>query len=200
MMTTAPDEKVLLDHRGSRRPTFDIPLDYEQARLGMAFHEAGHAVVAISYGVHVKTSEVIAWSTGSDGYALTGNTSFQSDDVSPWHFAAQCAAGEIAHVQYLMAYGLWTPERAAACAADHDRDQAIDVLIQFGYCLGRDHVPAGGKSWGQVRGMARRRVGLLWREIRAVAHAMNEQTKLTGEQIAAMTGLVNAPLPEGVAA
>ncbi|MBT2490407.1 hypothetical protein J7E96_18155 [Streptomyces sp. ISL-96] len=199
MMATAPAPELLLDHRGNLRPRYEMALSYEQARLGMAFHEAGHAVLSMAYGMHVLTSEVIAWSPEIDRWSLTGNTAFEVDDTNPWRFAAQAAAGEIAHVQYLMTCGLWTPERAYACTADHDREQAIDVLAQFGYRLGRDCVPQDGKSWGMVRGMARRKVGLLWREIRTVAHAMNEHTKLTGDEIAALTGLVNAPLVGGTA-
>ncbi|KOG20007.1 MULTISPECIES: hypothetical protein [Streptomyces] len=198
-MATAPTSDLLLDHRGNTRPTFEMPLDYEQARLGLAFHEAGHAVLAMTYGVHVVSSEVVAWFPEPDRYTVSGLTTFDVDCVDAWHYAAQCAAGEIAQVQYLMAYGLWTPERALACAADHDRERAVDVLAQFGYLLGRDHVPAGGKSWGMVRGMARFKVGRLWREIRTVAHAMDENTKLTGDQIAAMTGLTNPPKPGGAA-
>ncbi|MER5308151.1 hypothetical protein ABT034_10215 [Streptomyces sp. NPDC002773] len=199
-MATAPEPSALLDHNGQPKPWLDTSLDYEAARLGMAFHEAGHAVLAMSYGVHVTTSEVIAWNVTDDGgYSLTGKTGFQAANVWPWHFAAQCAAGTLAEVQYLMAYGLWTPQRAAACAAVHDREQAIDTLAAHGYLLGRDHVPAGGKSWDMVRGMARQKIGLLWREIRTAAHAMNENTKLTGDQIAAMTGLTNPPMPGGAA-
>lgn len=197
-MTTALAPETLVDHTGKPRPMLDMPLTYEQARLGMAFHEAGHAVVSMAYGsMHIITSEVIAWEPEPGKWALTGNTAYEAQDTPPWRYAAQCAAGELAHITYLMVYGLWTPERAAACAADHDRDLAIDVLADFGYRLGRDHVPAGGKSWGMVRGMARRKVSHLWREIRTVAHAMDENTVLTGAEIAAMTGLVNAPLAGG---
>ncbi|MFZ3498755.1 hypothetical protein ACODT5_37005 [Streptomyces sp. 5.8] len=199
MMATVPAPELLLDHRGNPRATVEMELDYEQARLGSAFHEAGHAVVAMAYGVHVVSSEVIAWSSGPGQYTVTGLTSYEFRPSMPWQFAAQCAAGTLAQVQYLMVHGLWTPERAAACAAEHDRAQAIDVLAENGLLLCCDRVPAGGKSWGQVRGMARRRVGRLWREIRVVAHAMNENTRLTGEEIAALTGLANAPFPAGVA-
>ncbi len=45
-----------------------------------------------------------------------------------WHYVSECAAGEIAHVRYLMVYGLWTPERAAACAGAHDRTQVAQLL------------------------------------------------------------------------
>ncbi|MFJ5288601.1 hypothetical protein [Streptomyces sp. NPDC088348] len=200
MMATAPAPEVLLDHRGNPRATVEMTLTYEQARLGTAFHEAGHAVLAMAYGMHVLTSEVIAWSRGADGWGVTGNTAFRTHDTNPWHFAAQCAAGELAYVQYLMTRGLWTPERALACAADHDREQAIDVLADFGYRLSHGRVPEGGKSWGMVQGMARRKVGYLWREIHTVAHAMNEQDILTGDEIADLTGLVNAPLLTGGAA
>ncbi|SDK79612.1 hypothetical protein [Streptomyces indicus] len=199
MTTTAPAPERLLDHTGKPRPMFAMPLDYEQARLGLAFHEAGHAVLALAYGMHVFTSEVIAWEPQPGGWAVTGNTARDPNGAVPWHFAAMCAAGELAHVNYLMVYGLWTPGRAAACAADHDREQAIDVLADHGVALGRDRAPEGGKSWGMVRGMARRKVGFLWREIRTVAHAMNEATVLTGDEIAAMTGLANRPVTGGAA-
>ncbi|MGW1211220.1 hypothetical protein ACWD5F_16475 [Streptomyces sp. NPDC002499] len=199
MTTMAPAPEILADHTGRPRPLQEIPLSYEQARLGMAFHEAGHAVLSLAYGMHIVSSEVIAWETEPDRWALTGRTMHQAAGTSPWHFAAQCAAGTLAHVTYLMAYGLWTPERSAACAAEHDRELAIDVLARFGYRLGRGHVPAGGKSWGMVQGMARRKVGHLWHEIRTTAHAMNERTLLTGDEIAALTGLANPPFQGGAA-
>ncbi|MFC9613920.1 hypothetical protein [Streptomyces sp. NPDC056938] len=192
-MTPTPER--LLDHTGKPRPVLAMPLSYEQTRLGLAFHEAGHAVLSMAYGMHVETSEVIVWTTG-DERILTGNTAWQAQGTSPWHFAAQSAAGELAHIQYLLTYGLWTPERAAACASPHDRELAVDILAQAGYRLGCTGVPEGGKSWGMVRGMARRKVGYLWREIRTVAHAMDEATLLTGWEIAELTGLTNAPLLE----
>ncbi|AVH97274.1 hypothetical protein C5L38_21200 [Streptomyces sp. WAC00288] len=198
MTTTAP-HPALLDHRGDLKPRIETSLDYEQARLGAAFHEAGHAVIAMSYGMHVVSSEVIAWTPDEGGFTLTGSTFLAGSGTNPWHFAAQAAAGALAKVQYLLVYGLWTPQLALGCAADHDREQAIDLLAEFGCLLDRNRVPAGGKSWGQVQGMARRRMNRLWREIRTVAHAMNENTSLSGGQIAAMTGLTNAPMPEGVA-
>jgi hypothetical protein len=199
MMATAPAPESLNDHRGNPRPRFEMPLPYEAARLGIAFHEAGHAVLAMAYGMRVITSEVMAWEPEPGRWAVTGNTAHEARNTSPWQFAAMSAAGEVAQVGYLMAYGLWTPERAYACTADHDREQAIDVLAEHGYCLAADHVPAGGKSWGMVRGMARRKVGHLWHEIRTVAHAMNERTVLTGDEIADLTGMAN-PRFEGGAA
>ncbi|WP_406122095.1 hypothetical protein [Streptomyces sp. NBC_00989] len=199
MTTMNPAPEALSDHTGKPRPFLNMPLTYRQARLGMAFHEAGHAVLSMTYGMHVITSEVIAWEPEPGQWAVTGNTAHQTQDTPPWHYAAQCAAGELAHVAYLMAYGLWTPERAAACAAAHDRELAIDVLRQFGYRLGRTCVPEGGKSWGMVQGMARRKVGHLWREIRTVAHVMDERTVLTGDEIAAQTGLANPSFDGGAA-
>ncbi|MFF4350889.1 hypothetical protein [Streptomyces sp. NPDC001530] len=198
-MTTAPAPEILNDHTGTPRPFLDMPLTHEQARLGMAFHEAGHAVLSMAYGMHVITSEVIAWNTENGGWRLTGNTAHQAQNTPPWQFAAQAAAGELAHINYLMIYGLWTPERAAACASPHDRDQAIDILGQFGFRLGRNYVPEDGKSWGMVRGMARRKVAHLWHEIRTVALAMDENTVLTGNEIAALTGLANPAFQVGAA-
>lgn len=176
-----------------------MPLSYEQTRLGIAFHEAGHAVLALAYGMRVITSEVIAWEPEPGQFAVTGRTRNEAAGTPPWRYAAQLAAGEIAHVTYLMTYKLWTPERAAACQSDHDRDNAIDVLAQFGYTLRAHTVPEDGKSWGMVRGMARRKVTHLWREIRTVALAMDEHTVLSGDDIAALTGMVNPSFGGGAA-
>ncbi|MEV6541258.1 hypothetical protein [Streptomyces sp. NPDC051665] len=190
MRTTAPSPELLADHTGKPLPVVPKPLSYEQARLGMAFHEAGHAVLAVAYGMRVGVSEVIAWTDEQGLWNVTGHTTSQARTIHPWRFAAQSAAGAIAEVQYLLAYGLWTPQIAASCEAPHDREYAIDVLAQYGYRLGRDHTPWGGKSWSTVQGMARRKIGHLWREIRTVAHAMDEHTMLTGADITALTGLV----------
>ncbi|MFI8422207.1 hypothetical protein [Streptomyces sp. NPDC085479] len=196
-MATVPAPELLADHLGNPKPRQDTTLTYEEARLGVAFHEAGHAVLAMTYGFPVVSSEVIAWDMGQGGWGLTGNTVIGSGEVHAWRYAAMCAAGELANVRYLLVHGLWTPDRAAEITAEHDRALAVDMLAAHGFSLGHDHVPAAGKSWGQVRGMAARKVDRLWREIRTVAHAMNESTKLTGEQIAAMTGLTNAPMAGG---
>ncbi|MFD5104599.1 hypothetical protein [Streptomyces cinereoruber] len=198
-LTATPGPEILLDHKGRPRRAFDTGLDYEATRLGTAFHEAGHAVLSMAYGYHVVSSEIIAWQVEPSRVRVTGVTVFQTEVFRPWQFAAQAAAGSVAQVRYLMAYGLWTPDRAAGCEADHDREHATDLLASYGHRLGHHHVPADGRSWGQVRGMAARKVGHLWREIRTVAHAMNEHTRLTGEQIAAMTGLTNATAPGGAA-
>ncbi|MFC7933554.1 hypothetical protein [Streptomyces cinereoruber] len=203
MLTTAvPDRDLLVDHRGRPRAGVRTGLTHDQALLGTAFHEAGHAVLALVHGMHLVTSEIVAWMSAPGQSTVTGRTNFSAariEDVHPWRFAAGAAAGSLAQVRYLMDYGLWTPERAAACPGTHDRDHAVDVLAGMGYRLGIGHVPPGGKSWGQVRGMAWRRIDRLWPQIRTVAHAMHENTKLTGDQIAAMTGLTNAPSPGGAA-
>lgn len=203
MLTTAtPDRDLLVDHLGRPRVAVPTSLTHDQSLLGTAFHEAGHAVLALAQGLHLVSSEVVAWLSGPGQSTVTGRTSFSAariEDIHPWRFAAQAAAGSLAEVRYLMDHGLWTPERAAACPGTHDRDQAVDVLASMGYRLGVDHVPPGGKSWGQVRGMAWRRINRLWPQIRTVAHAMYETPFLTGEQIAAMTGLTNAPMAGGAA-
>lgn len=195
-MRMTPDNKVL-DFFGAPLAPVDISLTHEQARLGMAFHEAGHAVLAMAYGMHVASAEVIAWENDRGGWSLSGNTVHEAVNTPPWRFAAMCAGGERAQLRYLHKRGLWTPERAAACAADHDREQAIAVLAQFGYRLGRDHTPEGGKSWATICAVADRTVRLLWAEIALVAHAMDARTLVTGEEIADLTGLANAPYVGG---
>lgn len=189
----APAREVLLDHRGRARAQRETGLTYEQARLGMAFHEAGHAVLALAYGMNVHKTEVIAWLTDPNTSHVTGctTTEVSIEGTDWWQFAAQSAAGTIAQVSYLLAYGLWTPERALTCEALHDRDLAVDALAERGYCLGIGEVPAGGRSWAMVQGVARRKVTHLWPHIQTVAHALFEQSALTGDEIAGLTGLVN---------
>ncbi|MFF4709742.1 hypothetical protein [Streptomyces sp. NPDC001297] len=165
---------------------------YDQVRRGVAFHEAGHAVLAMVYGMHVVSSEIIARFPEPGLSQVTGCTNVSPPaDFDVWHFAEQCAAGEIAEVAHLMAAGLWTPERAKACSAPHDRDLAVDVLAARGFTISEDVVPVDGKTWAMVRGMARRKVTHLWPHIHAVAMAMNERTVLTGDDIADLTGLMN---------
>ncbi|MFD5455574.1 hypothetical protein, partial [Streptomyces olivaceus] len=188
----APAPEALLDHRGRERGRYTTDMTYEQDRLGLAFHEAGHAVLGMAYGMHVHKVEVIAWLSDPYTSHVTGCTTTEvSNDCDWWEFAAQSAAGTIAQVSYLMAYGLWTPDRAAGCEALHDRDLAIDVLTERGYRIGTDSVPAGGRSWAMVQGMARRKVTHLWPHIQTVAHALFEQSVLTGDDITGLTGLVN---------
>ncbi|KJY36240.1 hypothetical protein [Streptomyces katrae] len=195
MNSQTPQPEHLLDHLGEPLPVVAMPtLTHEQARLGLAFHEAGHAVLSMAYGMRVIHSQVIAWQTADGTMAVTGNTRHVAAGVSPWRYAAQCAAGELAHVRYLKQDGLWTPELEAGCVALHDRELAIDVLAQFGYHLGRGHTPRGGKSWPTIQAVANRTVALLWPHITTVAHAMDQRTKLTGGEIADLTGLTNPDL------
>ncbi|MET9697743.1 hypothetical protein ABZY31_12530 [Streptomyces sp. NPDC006529] len=196
MRNQAPEYEELLDHKGSPRAVVDMALSYEQTRLITAFHEAGHAVLSMACGMHVVVSEVVAWQR-PEGWSVTGRTNTDARDIDPWEYAAECAAGELASLHWLRTNGLWTPERAASCVADHDREQAIDVLASNGYGLGRDHTPEGGKSWAAVQAMAVARMHRMWGEITAVAHAMDAQDTLTGAEIADLTGMTNRPLPGG---
>ena len=187
-----PAPEVLLDYRGLPLAKSNTGLTYEQARLGLAFHEAGHAVLAMAYGLRVHKTEVTAWLSEPNLSHVTGCTTTEARaDFEVWQFAAFSAAGTIAQVAYLMASGLWTPETAVSCEALHDRDQAVDVLAQRGYRIGIGFVPAGGRSWAMVQGMARRKVTHLWPHIHTVAHALNEHSVLTGDDITNLTGLVN---------
>ncbi|WP_433340596.1 hypothetical protein [Streptomyces sp. CA-253872] len=194
--STPPSDEMLRDHRGNLRARADIGLSYGQARLGLAFHEAAHAVVGLSVGTRVLTSEVIAWSPGPGMWTVTGNTAQEWRGAPGWEFATVAAAGEQAHVEYLWRYGLWTPGRAADCAADHDRELAIDTLAEHGLSLGRDSTPPGGRSWAAIQRLARRTVKDLWPAIRTVAFAVDQHTRLTGTDITDLLG----PLLRGGAA
>ncbi|MEU9415358.1 hypothetical protein [Streptomyces sp. NPDC048272] len=196
MRNQAPEYEELLDHKGNPRAVVDLALSYEQTRLLTAFHEAGHAVLSMACGMHVVVSEITAWQQHG-GWAVTGRTNAEARDVDAWEFAAECAAGELASLHWLRIQGLWTPKRAVACVADHDRELAIDVLSSHGCRLGRYEAPEGGKSWAAVQAMAAARMHRMWGEITAVAHAMDARNALTGAEIADLTGLTNRPLPGG---
>lgn len=183
---------VLTDHTGAVRPASFNPQTLAEARLGMAVHEAAHAVLGLLYGLHVVSTEIIQWDRPDGGWALTGQTSFEGTNLCPWKLAAYMAAGEVAHRKHLGHLG-WSRKQADAVAtSDHDRDYAIDVLARHGFHLGRDHTPPGGRSWASVQGQALDAVTACWQQITTVARAVEADTKLHGDTVAALAGLPNA--------
>ncbi|MFE2550541.1 hypothetical protein [Streptomyces sp. NPDC059355] len=197
MSHLTPEPEDLLDHTGQPRPTQGMDLAEGEIRSAMAFHEAGHAVLGIAYGMHAERVTLFTWQDPHQGTLVTGSTSWNASGIRPWRFAAQCAAGEAAQVHFLREQGLWTPKRAAALEAVHDRELAVDVLAQWGFLLGRDHTPAGGKSWAVVQAIAARSVALLWPGITAVAHALEAHDELIGDDAARLAGLANPPAAGG---
>ncbi|MEV5597588.1 hypothetical protein [Streptomyces sp. NPDC052496] len=196
-MSAPPAEHahVLIDHTGAPRPLFFTPQSLDDARLGMAVHEAGHAVLALLYGLRVETTEIIQW-TGEDGdWFLTGQTAVNGRRICPWDLAAYMAAGEVAHLKHLAGLG-WTREQAEAIAtADHDREDAVATLARHGFRLGRDHAPHGGRSWASIQAQALDAVDAVWEQITTVARAIAADTKLHGDTVAALVGLPN---PESI--
>ncbi|MYT20015.1 hypothetical protein GTW69_06890 [Streptomyces sp. SID7760] len=193
MSRLTPEPEDLLDHTGQLRPTRSMDLPEGGVRFALAFLEAGHAVLGIAYGMHADRVTLFTWHDPLRGSMVTGGTTWNASGIHPWRFAAQCAAGEAAQVHFLRERGLWTPANAAASEAVHDRELAVDVLAEWGLRLGRDHTPAGGKSWATVQAVAARSVALLWPSITAVAHALEARDDLTGDEVARLAGLVNPP-------
>ncbi|MCB5177794.1 hypothetical protein [Streptomyces antimicrobicus] len=197
MSHLTPEPEDLLDHTGQRRPTRGMELSARDLRLALAFHETGHAVLGMAYGMRVERVDLFTWQDSpSEGLFATGATTWDAHGIRPWRFAAQCAAGEAAQGRFLRERGLWTAVNAAACESVHDRELAIDVLAEAGLLLGRSHAPAGGKSWATIQAVARRSVALLWPRIHRVAFALEQHNTLTGDEVARLAGLIN-PAPEG---
>ncbi|MFD8078184.1 hypothetical protein ACFV3E_36655 [Streptomyces sp. NPDC059718] len=178
----------------------EAPLPHRQGLLALAFHEAGHAVLHMAYGVHVIDAELtvsvddLGW-----GGTVNGRVGWLADGVSVWRLTAACAAGQLAQDRFLREAGLWTPGRAAECesGAAHDVGIALDLIATYGppdACATRT-LPTG-RSWGTIGAVAERTVKLLWPQITVVAHALAAHTVLSGDAIAEISGLTNRPNPQ----
>lgn len=159
---------------------------YHEARLSVAHHEAGHAVVAMALGLHVVSSEIDVDGDGArPGWSVGGITYSVMMPHRPLAWGTQAAAGELAALTWHHGSGLTSAEHLDATRADHDFREAADTLLQYGFDL--------AASWLEIRTTAQRTVEALWPEIMAVAAALDQAGRLTGDAIARITGwLVNA--------
>lgn len=148
-------------------------LNHDQALLAIAHHEAGHAVVAAHLGIPV-TSLNLNNRTGTDGsWYVDGITYVTYTPTMANAFVAQAAAGELAALRWLDDHHLRSPETLRLINADHDRDEALELLAQDGIHL----------DWDQARKQADTLVNSLWPQISAVAYAAYQNLSLTGTQI-----------------
>ena len=109
---------------GTEKPLLTVALPYEIARRSAVFHEAGHAVVAAAYGVHITVTGIIDVPAEGVQWSLTGCTEFDGPSIPFWRFAAQCSAGERAQARYLKSAGLWSADSQAACAHHDDYEDS----------------------------------------------------------------------------
>lgn len=163
---------------------------YTAARLSIAHHEAGHAVMAMASGLHVVSSEISVDGdvTASGGWNVGGITYILMLPHLPMAWGKQAAAGELAGLKWHHQTGLTSAKHIEAASADHDFREATDTLSPYGFDL-----PA---AWPALRETARHAVDVLWAEITAVATALDQAGRLTGAEVAQVAGLINAPGPD----
>ncbi|WP_327335103.1 hypothetical protein OG582_40730 (plasmid) [Streptomyces anulatus] len=180
-----------VDHTGTPFVPVTADISVADVRRGIAFHEAGHAVLCMAYGMHVITTGIVSWRAENDRWSTVGNTSWESANVLCFDIAAQCAAGEVAHLRYLRQSGLASAEMTEAALADHDREQAVAILAEAGVSLTEDGGPTKYEiSWRKVYATAEQRVADLWPQITAVASVLVER-ELTGDEAAEIAGMTN---------
>ncbi|WP_329224264.1 hypothetical protein OG352_39810 (plasmid) [Streptomyces sp. NBC_01485] len=196
---TEPTEPFDLDSLPDTRVMQRSLLTVAQKREGLAFHEAAHALVGMTYGMSLARVRLIE--TEADGPApgliQTGATTWNPTWVAEFAFAVQCAAGPIAERRHLAEAGLLTADVAAQVAGDNDRDVAVATLARSGYELALSGpVPQGGATWDQVTERAREDVSALWPEVAALAEALltADDLTITPADVLRLTGRPN-PAP-----
>ncbi|MET8292026.1 hypothetical protein ABZV80_43955 [Streptomyces sp. NPDC005132] len=175
--------------------------------MATAVHEAGHAVVAMVSGIHVPSlvikTTVTKRSCGAFVKEFSGANERLDLDKAPDRRTAVVvlAAGERAEVRWLRDQGLWTATRAWAVEIGALNDQALARDI-FGYYFGVD-MQYGTSHDGHVDGadywhygsLAELILVPLWDQVLRIAGALNERERLTGDEAAAFSGLLNPACP-----
>ncbi|MGW1520767.1 hypothetical protein [Streptomyces sp. NPDC002287] len=178
-------------YRDARYQFTPLPL----IQRGLAYHEAGHTVLGQLVGftcervrVHTVTrGRVTGW---------TGATTWARSFGSYLDVAVVCgAAGQAAELHQLAESGRLTPETARLCAADHDKQMALNILTDAGVPVTEaGPAPDGGLAWDHVMATAQQRVVREWDRITAVAEALlaAPDFTLTGTQAAQIAGITAA--------
>jgi hypothetical protein len=169
----------------------------DQIVASIAFHEAGHAVIGMTFGMSLSRLRV--YTVNVDGYMCwTGTTTWNTCFVPHFDLAVELAAGEAAEKRHLLAIGHSLDVAGRLAASPHDRDMAISALARSRYTVtldGSEPDPATGTSWARVMTAAAEAVNEAWEQITATAEALiaAPRRELTGAQVADLTGLHLAP-------
>lgn len=179
------------DHTGTPFVPVRVDLTVDDVRQGLAFHEAGHAVLCMAYGMRVITTGITTWQNESGRQSTVGMTSWTAESVPCHDIAAQAAAGEIAHRRHLAETGALTADTERSADAAHDREHAVAILADAGVSLTEHGGPTPNEiSWQEVYAAAEKRVVHLWPQITAVATALVGR-ELTGDEAAEIAGMTN---------
>lgn len=175
----------------------------DEAIAGIAHHEAGHAVVGMTFGMSLAHTRV--HTVDVDGcMGWTGSTRWNISWVNCFNLAIELAAGEAAEKQHLTGIGINPVVAARMAASPHDRDMAVEALAKSNYTLALEGPgpadPNAGTTWGKVTAAAAETVDRLWQQIATVSEALlaTPRRELTGAEVAALTGIPN-PTPSAPA-
>lgn len=163
-----------------------LGLNQDDSRAICAVHELGHAVIWLAGGIHVTRIHL------SDGFG--GRAECVSPSLTPtMPLVIGTVAGERAVDRWLRETGLWTPSLAAMAemTAAHDRASV------FSY----DPQPRPGFGDGEVdysvlHDLADEALDAQWTRILDVLPSFIRAGRMTGDELAARTGLPNAPADE----
>ncbi|MEU5490345.1 hypothetical protein AB0G98_21720 [Streptomyces sp. NPDC020196] len=176
----------------TRVPGINI-LTRDQLIASLAYHEAGHAVTGMHFGMSLRQTRV--YTIDVDGYTgWTGTTTWNNSYVLCANLAIELAAGAAAGTRYLRDNNLLTPETAAITAAPHDRDMAVAALTEADYPFTlHGPTPDNGSTWEQATTAAAEMTDRLWDQIATVAESLivAPRRELSGNQIAALIGIPN---------
>ncbi|MDX3279072.1 hypothetical protein [Streptomyces scabiei] len=181
-------------------PTRVTPPDVrtrDQIIASIAYHEAGHAIIGMTFGMSLARLRV--HTIDVDGYmGWTGTTTWNNCYVPHFQLAVELAAGEAAEKRWMTRTGTPTHIAARLAASPHDRDMAISALARSNYTVTFDGTepadPATGTSWARAMAAADHAVEEAWQQITATAEALIAvpRRELTGAEVATLTGTTNA--------
>lgn len=160
-----------------------------------AIHESAHAVSGLAAGAYVHyaaisttaalrdTSAVQTWAPPN---AVPGGDTRACNLTNALDFIVFMGAGERAEDRWLHKQGLWTPVRAVGVelGAYGDRSHVLRLNPHFGF-------DGGPADYLIVHHVADQFVSQHWDAITAVADVLATRLRLTGDEIADISGLPN---------
>ncbi|MFE9491382.1 hypothetical protein ACFYNF_33930 [Streptomyces sp. NPDC006641] len=179
----------------TREPRIN-PLTRDQIIASLAYHEAGHTITGMHYGMSVARTRVHTIDVdGRTGW--TGTTTWNHSFVLYFDLAVELAAGGVAGTRYLRDNNLLTASTAECGAAPHDRDMAFATFAKTGFPFTLNGTALqGGATWEQATAAATDMTDRLWGRITAVAEGLiaDPRHELSGDQVVELIGLT-APAP-----
>jgi hypothetical protein len=180
-------------------------MDFDRGteRQAVAVHEAGHAAVALQFGLHLPSVTLIdPIELRACGHLKEIEGALDNvllDGATIGEMMTVLAAGERAEDRWLRETGLWTVTRAffAERSAFADRDVARVHLAGYGQGLrfGASSVGApDAADWWRASGLADAALHGIWDKVLLLANRIAEAGALSGDDAAAVCGMAN-PAP-----